>query len=647
MVQNAIFTLRILKFISMKKILSLVLLFFSIQLAFGVESPKPFLIAKNEYKELENTNKLINRAIENTFGFVSETNNYSINIKKVDAWNEEVSEFRYFPEVDAEKKTQLNKSVLKSEKNILVNYKVTVNIEKSFLSSKIRAYLDENSAFVLPVIIVGDERIYVTETTDKTVFDEMVNDLSFTDKAFKSFFGVNVMNLNYHIEVLKTSACFIKDITKADCKAFYEINKTDTSYREFAAKITSKEYSSAFVFFDVLITKEKSRLTQKANDAIIRDADRSEHIRFYFCIPKNNTNGGSGNLINIEGKIVGADNKIVPDIMVELRDASNKTISSCKSDANGFVKFQKIDDGLTYTMFIDKSVKADGYKLATVKDKIIGKFKKNILGFDYKLLEADMRSMQEIEVPDPVADFVIKIKARMVVVTDKINPLVDQMVQLKNSENKVLQTKRTDKEGNFELSDVDLKEIYTIELPEYKEKLKNEKVYLSNTKNELVARVLKNSEGKFSYKTIPADMITLSSAEEEDPSFSFNKQMKLNTADIVIRDFVYYEVGSAVLSEQAKATLAKVIKVAQEHPEFNIEIISHTDSRGKNEENMKLSQKRSEAVMDYFIKNTIDQKRIKPSGKGETSPLNTCTDGVKCTEEEYKMNRRTEFKFSK
>ena len=71
------------------------------------------------------------------------------------------------------------------------------------------------------------------------------------------------------------------------------------------------------------------------------------------------------------------------------------------------------------------------------------------------------------------------------------------------------------------------------------------------------------------------------------------------------------------------------------------------DSRGKNEENMKLSQKRSEAVMSYFVNNKIEQTRIKPVGMGETIPLNTCTDGVKCTEEEYKMNRRTEFKFSK
>jgi outer membrane protein OmpA-like peptidoglycan-associated protein len=47
------------------------------------------------------------------------------------------------------------------------------------------------------------------------------------------------------------------------------------------------------------------------------------------------------------------------------------------------------------------------------------------------------------------------------------------------------------------------------------------------------------------------------------------------------------------------------------------------------------------------VNNKIEQTRIKPVGMGETIPLNTCTDGVKCTEEEYKMNRRTEFKFSK
>ena len=84
-----------------------------------------------------------------------------------------------------------------------------------------------------------------------------------------------------------------------------------------------------------------------------------------------------------------------------------------------------------------------------------------------------------------------------------------------------------------------------------------------------------------------------------------------------------------------------------DNPKITIELSSHTDSRGKDDYNMKLSQKRAEAAVAYIVSKGIDQSRITAKGYGESKPKNKCKNGVKCTEAEYAKNRRTEFKVTK
>lgn len=51
--------------------------------------------------------------------------------------------------------------------------------------------------------------------------------------------------------------------------------------------------------------------------------------------------------------------------------------------------------------------------------------------------------------------------------------------------------------------------------------------------------------------------------------------------------------------------------------------------------------------MDYIISKGIPAERISAKGYGETQPVNKCTNYVECSEEEYQLNRRTEFKVTK
>jgi outer membrane protein OmpA-like peptidoglycan-associated protein len=107
---------------------------------------------------------------------------------------------------------------------------------------------------------------------------------------------------------------------------------------------------------------------------------------------------------------------------------------------------------------------------------------------------------------------------------------------------------------------------------------------------------------------------------------------------------IYYDFDKSDIRPDAAEELDNLVVVMNENPQILVELGSHTDCRGSNDYNSALSQKRADAAVNYIVKKGIDKKRITAKGYGETQPVNKCTDGVSCTEEEYQMNRRTEYK---
>jgi outer membrane protein OmpA-like peptidoglycan-associated protein len=80
------------------------------------------------------------------------------------------------------------------------------------------------------------------------------------------------------------------------------------------------------------------------------------------------------------------------------------------------------------------------------------------------------------------------------------------------------------------------------------------------------------------------------------------------------------------------------------YPEMVIRLESHTDSRADDQYNMDLSNRRAKSTYDYIISKGINSERItKYEGFGESQLVNKCSNGVKCTEAEHQLNRRTEF----
>lgn len=134
----------------------------------------------------------------------------------------------------------------------------------------------------------------------------------------------------------------------------------------------------------------------------------------------------------------------------------------------------------------------------------------------------------------------------------------------------------------------------------------------------------------------------------------------LNTVEIVLKDTVvldkifpekeivieniYYDLDKANLRAESLPVLDKLVRFFEENKDLTIEIGSHTDSRGSDDYNQDLSQRRAQSVVDYFISKGIPKAQLIAKGYGETKILNECFNDVNCTEEEHQKNRRTSFR---
>lgn len=109
---------------------------------------------------------------------------------------------------------------------------------------------------------------------------------------------------------------------------------------------------------------------------------------------------------------------------------------------------------------------------------------------------------------------------------------------------------------------------------------------------------------------------------------------------------ILYEFDSAVLTPSSIIELNYLTALLKENPEITIDLSAFTDSRGQRAYNERLSQERAQSAASYLFKNGVSTDRVVYRGMGEDGLLNRCGDGVKCSEDEHQINRRTEVKIT-
>jgi outer membrane protein OmpA-like peptidoglycan-associated protein len=101
---------------------------------------------------------------------------------------------------------------------------------------------------------------------------------------------------------------------------------------------------------------------------------------------------------------------------------------------------------------------------------------------------------------------------------------------------------------------------------------------------------------------------------------------------------IFFDFGKSDLKDESAPELNRLIKLMNENPELIIALSGHTDHVGSDEDNLRLSQNRINAVMNYLLKNGIKPDRMSATGYGESRPVASNE-----TDEGRALNRRVEF----
>ncbi len=186
-------------------------------------------------------------------------------------------------------------------------------------------------------------------------------------------------------------------------------------------------------------------------------------------------------------------------------------------------------------------------------------------------------------------------------------------------------------------------------------------VEVYNSKNEVVKQLTSDASGEVSFKLSGKDQQFLARGNkanylEGERSFMLSKDVlesniiielppnEIDLFKLLNLKPIYFDYDKWDIRADAKLELAKIIKYMQDFPETRVDVRSHTDTRGSKSYNQRLSQKRNQSTIDYLVKEGgIEAGRLTGDGYGESQLINTCSDGIKCSEEEHQSNRRSEF----
>ncbi len=219
---------------------------------------------------------------------------------------------------------------------------------------------------------------------------------------------------------------------------------------------------------------------------------------------------------------------------------------------------------------------------------------------------------------------------------------------------------RTENERQFiiegDIKDKNTKELLpgtTITLYDEEDKLISVLVVGSDAKYTL------NSEPNKKYKIVAERDFYVSKKidfeTKDDGRIRFNIELEIETyvdaEELIVKkddglvyvelENIYFDFNKWDIQPQAASVLEILVGLMKKHPRMEIELNAHTDTRASEVYNLRLSNNRANAALDYLVANGIKRSRVKAKGYGKRNPLINC--GANCTETEHAINRRCEF----
>lgn len=180
-------------------------------------------------------------------------------------------------------------------------------------------------------------------------------------------------------------------------------------------------------------------------------------------------------------------------------------------------------------------------------------------------------------------------------------------------------------------------------------------VVLENLDNGIKDSVVTTESGTYEFVLVPDNRYKITAKHEGFLPDGFS----INTKDIydgdLLNDIVleevyvdkvvtYFGFNETQIADTAYTHLNEIVSTLKRFPKAILNIAAHADSRGSEAYNKRLSEGRLKELVQYFNRKGIAKKRIQGIAFGEELPLNKCSSGVECEEEDYAKNRRAELK---
>ncbi|MEL6811602.1 MAG: OmpA family protein [Bacteroidota bacterium] len=186
-------------------------------------------------------------------------------------------------------------------------------------------------------------------------------------------------------------------------------------------------------------------------------------------------------------------------------------------------------------------------------------------------------------------------------------------------------------------------------------------VKLIDTDGTQVGEMITDQEGNFTFPVSSFEFYTIVSGKEGfftgSTIFNTDNKTLAYDADVTLKavpapiveteektyiqiDNILFDFDSSNIKPVSTITLNTVVATMNENPEIRVALNAHTDFRGNDNYNLRLSDRRAASAMKYLISKGISKDRLTWKGYGETQPIVNCSP---CSEEEHEANRRIEF----
>lgn len=296
---------------------------------------------------------------------------------------------------------------------------------------------------------------------------------------------------------------------------------------------------------------------------------------------------------------------------INLLDEADNILKTVVTDENGKFKFEKLDLEQNYLLAIDSEDDSflDGSKLYMTNSnggKVLLANRVSKGKFTFQALPFDYYDDLELLVEEDESLFTVSVYGQ---VYQKLPGDYSEGMEVwvVDDEGNVIGKTTPDRDGKFTFEKLSPDEEYLFMLAEEDENLN---IIIVDEEGKILEAAKRLIDGKYRYVRLDSDQNVITLINEID------EVIKIAENENFIISKVLYDFASEEINKAAALELDKLVLILQKNKHIGVELSSHTDSKGTEERNMKLSQRRADAAVKYVVSKGIEAKKIIAKGFG-------------------------------